>query len=104
MDNKRLRQLAGLPLNETLVSQEPATLETEVLTEMKKPKHGQAYGANDTGPPEDYTAAQLSRVADLLFYANKVGGKPLAQNVFKLLNSNLRGEFNYSNWKYREQK
>jgi hypothetical protein len=39
-------------------------------------------------------------VADLLFAAHTIGGKPLAQKVFKLIPDSMKGEFNYAKWEY----
>jgi hypothetical protein len=92
MDAKRIRQLAGIP--------EDATVEVGMLVEMKKPQPGQAFGANDQGPPENHSAEELSRLADLVYAAHTIGGKELAQKVFKLVPDNMKGEFNYAKWEY----
>ena len=94
MDNKRLRELAGLPCEEDSV------VEVGMLVEMKKPQPGQSFGTNDQAPPENHTPDQLSRAADMLYCAHEVGGKELAQKVFKLLPGSLKGEFNYAKWEY----
>jgi len=93
MDSNRLRMLAG-------VAQDTTTKSGVLLENIQKPKPGQAFGANDQAAPEDYTEDQLSRVADLLYCASQVGGKELAQTVFKALDRKMKGEFNYANWKY----
>lgn len=92
MDTNRIRRLAGIP--------EDAVVQTGMLVEMKKPQPGQAFGTNDQGPPEDHTPDELSRLADLLYAANVVGGKELAQKVFKLVPDSMKGEFNYAKWEY----
>ena len=93
MDAKRIRELAGIPAE--------AIVQTGMLLEMmKKPQPGQAFGTNDQGPPENNTPDELSRVADLVYAANLVGGKELAQKVFKLVPDSMKGEFNYAKWEY----
>jgi len=95
MDAKRMRELAGIPAE--------AIVETGMLVEMKKPQPGQAFGTNDQGPPENHTPDELSRLADLLYAANIVGGdkgRELAQKVFKLVPDSMKGEFNYAKWEY----
>jgi hypothetical protein len=83
-DTNRLRELAGLknkPLNEA----------------MSKPQPGQAYGATDTGAPEEHSEEQLSRAADLLYYADQLG---VQKEVWAALPRNLKVEWNYSKWRY----
>ena len=92
MDANRIRQLAGIPAE--------AIVETGMLVEMKKPQPGQAFGTNDQGPPENHTPDELSRLADLVYAANLVGGKELAQKVFKVVPDSMKGEFNYAKWEY----
>ena len=92
MDANRIRQLAGIPAE--------AIVETGMLVEMKKPQSGQAFGTNDQGPPENHTPDELSRLADLVYAANLVGGKELAQKVFKVVPDSMKGEFNYAKWEY----
>ena len=95
MDNKRMLRLAGVPVTETIVE------DVEMLIEMEhKPKAGQAFGTNDQAAPEDNTPEELSRVADLLYAARVVGGKELAKKIFAELSQEIKGEFNYSKWKY----
>jgi hypothetical protein len=92
-----MRRLAGLP--------EERIVESGILLEMNKPQPGQAFGTNDQGPPENNTPDQLSRVADLLYTAHEVGGRELAQKVFRLLPDNTKGEFNYERIKrFNEQR
>lgn len=92
MDSKRLRELAGLPAG-------AITYSGVLLEVMQKPKPGQAFGANDQGPPEDYTEDQLSRLADILYMAGQIEDG-LSQAAFKGLPANLQGEFNYAKWQY----
>jgi hypothetical protein len=66
---------------------------------IEPPFPGRQYGCNDTAPPSQHTAQQLSRLADLLHAAHVLGGPALAQAVFNLV-PEMRGEFNYSNWRY----
>lgn len=92
MDANRIRQLAGIPAE--------AIVEVGMLVEMKKPQPGQAFGTNDQGPPENHSPEELSRLADLVYAAHTIGGKALAQKVFKLVPDSMKGEFNYAKWEY----
>lgn len=69
-----------------------------------KLKPGQKFGSSDQDPPEKHTEHELSRVADLLSAAEKVGGEDLQKKVFALLPSSLKLEFNYAKWSYKATK
>jgi hypothetical protein len=68
---------------------------------IPKPTDGKKMGANDTDAPEGYTAAQLSRLYDALYYAQEAGLDP--KEVFKLAPDDMKGEWNYSNWTYTKE-
>jgi hypothetical protein len=65
---------------------------------MSKPVPGRQYGCNDTSAPEQFTPAQLSRLADAMFAAQEAGLN--FKDVFFLAPPNMKMEWNYSNWKY----
>ena len=95
MKLERLRELAGVPATEEQLDEAGSAVSDKFV---KKPKPGQQFGATDTAAPEDYTPAQLSRLADAMYYAKKAGLSP--QKVFSLAPQKMKGEWNYANWKY----
>jgi len=69
--------------------------------DMKKGVHGEQHGSSDMGKPETYTEEQLSRLYDVLYYTEKAGGDE--KKVFSVFPDAMKGEFNYSNWRYVEE-
>ena len=94
MDNQRLKQLAGISVEEDSI--------TIILNELYDvPVDGQQFGQSDQGEPKDHTPEELSTLADLLHNGTVVGGKKLARDIFKLIPKPLAYEFNHSVWDYK---
>lgn len=67
---------------------------------LEKPVHGSPHGCTDQRKPETHTEKQLSRVYDMLYAAEQAGLQ--AQKIFNSLPDSMKLEFNYSNWRYRD--
>lgn len=57
-------------------------------------------GCTDQGPPLDYSEAQLSRVYDILYMAERNFGPEISMKIWWSLPKDLRAEWNYANWSY----
>lgn len=68
------------------------------MATMKKRNHGDSMGCSDTGAPEKYSNAQLSRLYDALYNAQQASISP--QDVFATAPDAMKLEFNYSRWTY----
>ncbi len=66
---------------------------------MNKAEPGEYYGCTDGGSPIT-TEYDLSRVYDMLYHAELVGGQNLTRQVFTLLPDSVKLDFNYSKWQY----
>lgn len=73
---------------------------------MFKPvKNGQQMGVNDGGPPEEYSAKDLSEVHDALAGITAVFGEDTANRIwFDHIPHRFRMDYNWTNWKYHARK
>jgi hypothetical protein len=64
---------------------------------MRKPYEGMKCGCNDSRRVDDY---RMSRIYDILYAAQEIGGANLKQAMWEALPTSDRGDFNYGLWRY----
>ena len=61
---------------------------------------GHGHGTTDSGPPEDHSPEELSRLSDVYRLTYEFFGKEQAQKVFASFPDSMKLEYNYAKWKY----